>query len=156
MVLKATPIAIFILIFIQSCNFDNVRSEYPSQRNSYQKKSIGKFFKKDLAFRNKKNHKHQQLSRHEFWQNLKNKIIEEGFEIDFKDDELFFITTEWYNHDQQNQIKINILLKSGYTSHIKNLSINVSTRVKNSKDEWVLYEKKYLKDLYLNKIKHLK
>lgn len=150
MVLKSL-IIISILSIINSCKY-NIEHQYPTQKNYYQKKSIGKFFDRDLVFRKKHNQQKLTLSRHDFWQQQKNKILAAGFEIDFSDDELFFITTKWKNHDQNHQIKINILFKNNYKNHSKNLSITVATRIKNPQQEWVLSDKKKLKNLYLNKI----
>ena len=114
---------------------------------------MGKFFKKDLIFKNNKYHKKEYKSREEFWSNIKEKIINKGFEIDFSDNELFFMTTKWKQHDEKNQVKINILLKNNYKNQNKNLSITATIRVKNKQDQWILSENQYLQNFYLGTVK---
>jgi hypothetical protein len=150
-VVLKTIITFTIIATLHACNIDTKR-QYPSHKNYYQKKSIGKFFDKDLIFRNKKNQKTQQLSRRQFWQQIKKKILIEGFEIDFSDEELFFITSKWKDHDKNNQIKINILFKRDYKNHGKNISITIATRIKNNQQQWILSETQSLKDIYKKKL----
>jgi hypothetical protein len=145
-------ISIIIIITTFSCKLD-IKHQYPDQKTSYQKQSIGKFFHKELTLFDEKNQKLDKLSRDEFWQKIKEKLKSENFEIDFTDNELFFITTKWKNHDKNNQVKLNILLKNKHKNYSENLSITVTNRFKNSDQKWVISKNEKLEKLYLRKIR---